>query len=108
MSVVYDSAVDVASVCDMTKNVSSKRNVAVIVFTTGGGVFCGFHSIVVTREGIVKDPTIFFFAFKSHERCCVLQRCVVKNKGGEGFTIAFLKRTSFGRLRLVLAVVPFP
>ena len=61
LSAVSDSAVDGASVCDMSKKASGKRNVAVIG-TTGGDVFGCFFSTTVTRKDIAKT-----------ERLCLVQ-----------------------------------
>ena len=98
LSVVQVSAVDGMSVCDMFQRVRGTWNVTVMGFTTGGDVFGGFNSVAMTREDVVKDPNAFV-SFKSHMRCRVQQRFVVKKKirGSEGFAVAFLKRTAFGR-----------
>ena len=94
VSVVYDSAVDWLTVCDMFKKVSGTRNVAVMGFTRAGDVFSGFRSVAVIREDIVKKPNAFV-SFKSKGRCRVLQRFVVKNKRKEGLPVAILNRTAF-------------
>ena len=69
LSVVYDSAIDGMTVCDMFQRVRGKRNVAVIGTTTAGDVFGGFYSVAMTREDVIKDPNAFVFSFKSHGRC---------------------------------------
>ena len=104
LSVVYDSAVDGMTVCDMFQRVRGKRNVAVIGTTTAGDVFGGFYSVAMTREDVIKDPNAFVFSFKSHVPCRVLQQCVVKTREGRDLPSPFLNRTAFGGLRLGMAV----
>ena len=73
---------------DMSQRVRGKRNVAVMGFTTAGDVFCRFHSVVVTREDIVKAPNAFA-SFKSHGRCATPQGFVVKTSEGRDLPLLF-------------------
>ena len=108
LSVVYDSAVDGMTVCDMFQRVRGKRNVAVIGTTTAGDVFGGFYSVAMTREDVIKDPNAFVFSFKSHGRCRVPQRFVVKNKRKEGFAVALFEQDGVWTLAIGLGSFPIP
>ena len=76
--IVFDSTVDEFTSDGLFEKVRGKPNVAVVGFTTDGGVFGGFYSVSVTTFETHYDPTVFVFSFESHGRCETPKRFVVK------------------------------
>ena len=80
-TIIYDSTVDEFTDQGLFDKVKSKRNIALIGFTTDGDVFGGFYSVAVEMQEMqFFDPNMFVFSFESHGRCETPQMFIVKEE----------------------------
>ena len=89
-TLVYDSNFDSSSPVTLFEKVRGKPNVAIIVFVKEGDVFGAFYSIALTEKNKeYVDLNAFVFSFKSHGRCRVPQRFMVKEEKEEDTVVGF-------------------
>ena len=80
-NIIYDSTVDEFTDQGLFDKVKSKRNIALIGFTTDDDVFGGFYSVAVEMQEMqFFDPNMFVFSFESHGRCETPQMFIVKEE----------------------------